>query len=307
MQPNAPPPPPPPPTPSGGREPLPQGPRQVLEPPKRARELPTKVRRLPRYVLFSIVGVIVAVVVLSAAWGLGAFGAGSASGDTSGAGPAAVHSAVGFADNSNRSVTSPAFSSGREDAVFVWISLFEYSRVDSVTDSAGDSFHSLASSDMQYSPTDAYNGLAIWAATNVSGGPAVTVSTMLSTTCSTCVIHSAIVVVDVQGVSANPIERVGTLVNSTNLPNEQSRSFSCSVAAPASAFVIAGVAARNLENFTAAGNESMVKEQGTVGTGLANSMTTAVFVATQDDASGPMWLNATSVDYFAWVAGAIAL
>jgi hypothetical protein len=265
--------------------------------------------RSPNSRLLRITAVLVVVSVLTAGWGLGWFStrpANSHSNSTSPGGPPTVSASVDFGDNSSRPTTSPSFISTRGDAVVTWIALFGHTSVLSVADSNGDPFHELVDSGMAYGTSGAYNGLSVWAASDVAGGPAVTVTTTLSTNCSPCAIHSAIVVVDITGTGAASIDRIGPVVNSSALPNQESRGFSCSVNAGGADLVLGGVSARNIDNFTAA-TESIVNEARTLGTGVSDSMTVAVFATPAGATARTVWVNGTDDQSSAWVAEALAI
>lgn len=269
-----------------------------------------RVLRLPLPVLIPVFVAFIVAALLLAGMGLGWFGGRSSPPGTSTRSTVSaptVHSTVSFSVNSSKPVASPMFAAVRGDALLVWISLYGQSHVLSVTDSAGDSFHQLEYAGMAYGTTGAFNGLTVWGAIDVAGGPTVSVTTGLTTNCSPCAIHSAVVLVDVTGVSPQAVDQVGAMANSSDLPNQESRAFSCSVEASSPDLVVAGVAARNRDNFSAVGPDVLVNQQATLGTGISDSMTTAVFEAAQGEATGMVWMNGTDNQTSAWVAGAIAL
>jgi hypothetical protein len=273
-------------------------------------EMGRRVLALPKFVLIPIVVAFVVALILVAGLGTGLFANRTANHSSSSSktpGAPTVRSSVVFGDNTSLSTASPRFTSSAGDAIFAWISLYGQSHVVGVTDSVGDSFHQVAESGMPYGTTGAYNGLALWGATAVGGGPSVTLYLLMATSCSPCAIHSAVIVIDVTGVSTQAIDQVGTMVNSSALPNQQSKTFSCSVLAHAPDLILAGVAARNRDNFTASLGDTLVNQEGTLGTNAYDSMTTAVFEATQKSPTGTVWMNGTDNQSSAWVAGAISL
>ncbi len=115
---------------------------------------------------------------------------------------------------SGKSFKSPSLPTRAGDAVVVLAAIRSAAKLSAVTDSTSDTFVSVAYD----SRTDgsSHEGLAIWAAFSAAGGSAVTVTATASTT-----IRIVLMVVDVTGVGASPIDTLApfSLGSSTTVTN----------------------------------------------------------------------------------------
>jgi Phosphoesterase family len=266
-------------------------------------------RRRAAAEILPILGAIGVTLVLIGAWAV-YWSAGPPPAPSPGAaagGEPTVRSAAGGSDNSTVPTSLPPFSSGPGDTIVVWVSQSGRSGVANVTDSAGDLFRPVLASSMAFGSTGAVNGLSVWIATGVAGGPAVTVEVTEEPACGTCIIDSAIVAVDATGLGPEPIAHIGNATNSSTFAGEQSNGFSCSVSAGPLDLVLAGVAARNFDNLAPAGGDALVFLQVTGPPISPRTTTTAVFQETEAVGARTVWMNGTDNQSSAWVAAAIAL
>ena len=218
----------------------------------------------------------------------------------------AVYAESAFALRTAGSTSSPAFSSRPGDLILAWFSLYGRDYVRSVTDSAGDSFSQLVNSSMTFGTTGAANGLSLWAATQVSGGPSVTLTAVIEAPPSWTVLAAA-TVADVTYVAASPIDWLGVPSNTSALSGQQSNLFSRQTDANQSDLVLSGVAARSDDNFTATGGDARVAQSNALLTGSTKSMTAALFELTQAKSSGLVWTNASSNRTVAWIGDSLSV
>jgi Phosphoesterase family len=212
-----------------------------------------------------------------------------------------------FAIDRATAATSPNFASGPGDAIFVWFSIYDVDTVRSVTDSVGDTFTQIVNSTMAYGTSGAHNALSIWAAYSVKGGVAINVSANLHAKSTTSSNNTAVVVTDVTGVGAAPVDRLGVPNNSTGLAGQQSSYYFSQIQANPSDLILSGVAARNYDNFAAVGGDSNVDQRVSVLPGTTKAMTMAVFQEVQGAPGGSAWMNATDNKSSAWGADSLSL
>ena len=231
---------------------------------------------------------------------------GNTSAPSTGPSTPSVYSWTGFGlDRSQTTATSAPFGSQAGAAIFVWFALNGQETVASVSDSAGDHFTQLSYATMAYGTTGAYNGLAIWWATNTFATGNLTLNVTIHPHCATCLNNTAVTVVDVTGVGPQPLDARGSVLNSSGLPGEQSAGFASEVPANASDLVLGGVAARNFDRFGPVGGDSLVGQQVEA---LSERVTDTIAVfQTVAGANATAWVNGTDNETSAWVAEALAL
>jgi len=210
-----------------------------------------------------------------------------------------VSGEVSFAINGGATGTSSALSPGAGDSIVVFVCLYGKNTVSSVSDTSGDPFSPLAYT--LQSNSVGTDGLAMSIAPNVSQGAAVKITVTIA---GTSLAIAAIGAVDVAGVAAAPVEPLGPSADSDALPGHQSASFNLNVSAQPSDLVLAAVAARHFDLWSAAGGDRLLANQVSGTTG--SFMTLADFNATTTIA-GKVLMQGTSNHTAAWIADGLAL
>ncbi len=179
---------------------------------------------------------------------------------------------------------SPGVLSSPGDLLLAWFSIYGHEWVQSVTDSAGDTFVQEVNSSMSYGTSTARNGLSLWAAADVKGGSPVTVNASLYVPKGWTPLASASIV-DVTGVATHPIDWLGVPFNTSLDPGQRSKTFVSSVTAEAGDLVLSGVAARGYDSFTATGGASRV-DQSVAQSVSGKAMTMTMFDRTEERRPG---------------------
>lgn len=219
--------------------------------------------------------------------------------------PPQVASSVSLLLPNVLSGSSPAFAPSPGDTIVLGFALNGKETVASVNDSAGDAFAPLAYSRMAFGTSGSHNGLAVWAATNVSGGPNVSVGVRMIPQCPTCPGNAAVLIVDLTGVRASSVVAIGPPQNSSAYPGGQTRNFSAKVNASAGDLVLGFAGARNYDGFTAGTGESLVADAVSVRTPQVKD-TAAVVDAVAGANGGPIDMVGVDNQTSAWVADAVA-
>jgi hypothetical protein len=212
----------------------------------------------------------------------------------------AIEAAVAFGMAGVTTGTSPTFTSTPGDTLVAFFSILGKNEVGSVKDSVGDTFLPVAY--VLQSGQQGNDGMAIWAAYDVVGGPAITVTARMTSEGSPE--STAVEIVDATGVAAAPLDQLGAPSNSTALTGGESKVFSNVLVANATDLVLAGVASRNYDLWSPAGGDTLV--QNSVVPNVGKYQTVATFMAAPVSTQ-LVWSNGTSNKSAAWIADSLTL
>jgi hypothetical protein len=207
------------------------------------------------------------------------------------------HTTFSLAGNAQGS--SPAFRSNVGDTIVVFFDLWGKFTVQSITDTASDSFQQLVY--VPQSNVNGNDGLAIWTAFNCHGGTAVDVT---ATAKGSGAYSVAVGVVDVTGVGAAPLDRLGLQSNSTPLTGSASKSFGNQIQANASDLVLSIVSGRGYEGWHGSGVDALLDN--VVSPESGRYVTLADFQYTAASAAS-VWMNGSSNKSNNWIADSLTL